>query len=150
MTASGLAERQALALALVTLGERGAECRKVAGDLPSRPLALVTLGERGAGKGGFPGPALSVRLFVGHALPTEKSQIPELLSEGGSKSRSRLIVTVRASGFHAVALVWRAGKRALKTARTIGFGGHEPPGHATQSAGIGQSPSSFAPPPEAS
>ena len=44
---------------------------------------LETLGERGAGKGGFPGPALSVRLFVGHALPTEKSQIPEPLSEGG-------------------------------------------------------------------
>jgi hypothetical protein len=44
---------------------------------------MTPLGERGAGKGGFPGPALSVRLFAGHALPTVKSQIPELLSEGG-------------------------------------------------------------------
>ena len=43
----------------------------------------TTYGERGAGMGGYPGPALSVRLFAGHALPTGKSQIPELLSEGG-------------------------------------------------------------------
>ncbi len=57
------------------------------------------LGERGAGKGGFPGPALSVRLFAGHALPTVKSQIPELLSEGGSGSRSRLTVTSTVAGF---------------------------------------------------
>jgi len=103
-------------------------------------VGVRSLGERGAGKGGFPGPALSVRLFVGHALPTEKSQIPELLSEGGSESRSRLTVTVRASRFHAVALVWRAGKRVLKTAKPIGFVEHEPPGHATHLAGIGRSP----------
>ena len=110
---------------------------------------VEALGERGAGKGGFPGPALSVRLFVGHALPTEKSQIPELLSEGGSESRSRLTVTLRAGGFHAVALVWRAGKRALKTARTLGFERHEPAARATHSAATGRS-LSFAPPPEAS
>ena len=63
------------------LGERGAEDVKAAGDFPYHAVQ-VTLGERGAGKGGFPGPALSVRPFLGHALPTEKSQIPEPLSEG--------------------------------------------------------------------
>jgi hypothetical protein len=39
-------------------------------------------GERGAGMGGCPGPARSVRLSAGHALPAVKSQIPELQSEG--------------------------------------------------------------------
>ena len=77
--------------------------------------SITTFGERGAQKGGFPGPALSVRLSAGHALPTVKSQIPELLSEGGSEGRSRLTVTVRARGFVAVARMWQAGKRVLKT-----------------------------------
>ena len=102
-----------------TLGERGAENEKAVGDFPQHSPHW-TLGERGAEKGGFPGPALSVRLFVGHALPTEKSQIPELLSEGGSESRSRLTVTVRGPGFDAVARMWRAGKRALKTRHVVG------------------------------
>jgi hypothetical protein len=72
---------------MTTLGERGAECRKAAGDFPADAVSRTPLGERGAGKGGFPGPALSVRLFAGHALPTVKSQIPELLSEGGFRER---------------------------------------------------------------
>ena len=70
---------------------------------PASALRRRPVGERGAGKGGVPGPALSVRLSAGHALPTVKSQIPELLSEGGSKSRSRLTITLRARGFDAVA-----------------------------------------------
>ena len=106
------------------LGERGAECRKAAGDFPDHqvmtPLEDLPLGERGAGKGGFPGPALSVRLFAGHALPTVKSQIPELLSEGGSGSRSRLTVTLRSRGFDAVASMWRARERAVKSSHVLG------------------------------
>jgi hypothetical protein len=81
---------------------------------------MTRVGERGTGKGGVPGPALSVRLFDGHALPTVKSPIPELLSEGGSESRSRLTVTVRVRGFVAVARMWQAGKRVLKKRRAVG------------------------------
>ena len=92
-------------------------------------------GERGAQKGGVLGPALSVRPFAGHALPTVKSQIPELLSEGGSESRSRLTVTVRGRGFVPVALVWRAGKRALKTSHVLGFERAARHPHATRSFG---------------
>jgi hypothetical protein len=100
-------------------GERGAQQEKVVGESRVRAVHAIC-GERGAQQGGVPGPALSVRPFVGHALPTEKSPIPELLSEGGSKSRSRLTVTVRGRGFVPVALVWRGGKRALKTRRVLG------------------------------
>src|SRR5947208_5146594 len=90
-------------------------------------------GERGAGKGGVPGPALSVRALPGHALPTVKDHIPEPLSEGGSSSRSRLTITLWACGFQAVALVWRGGKRALKIARVLGCREYPPVGRAARS-----------------
>ena len=90
-------------------------------------------GERGAGKGGVPGPALSVRALPGHALPTVKDHIPEPLSEGGSSSRSRLMTTVRVGGFDAVALLWRAGKRALKTGRVLGCERYPPVARAARS-----------------
>ena len=98
-------------------------------------FAELALGERGAGKGEFPGPALSVRLSAGHALPTVKSQIPELLSEGGSESRSRLTVTVRARGFVAVARMWQAGKRVLKIVRVLGCERAQLLPHAARSSG---------------
>ena len=41
-------------------------------------------GERGAGKGGVPGPALSVRRSSRPRTPNREEPIPELLSEGGS------------------------------------------------------------------
>ena len=95
----------------------------------------ATCGERGAGMGGYPGPALSVRLSAGHALSTVKSQIPELLSEGGSESRSRLTVTVRARGFVAVARMWLAGKRRLKMLRVVGCKRAQLLPHAARSSG---------------
>ena len=100
----------------VVTGER---TRGAAGPEMTRPPASALrrrpAGERGAGKGGVPGPALSVRALPGHALPTEESHIPEQLSEGGSSSRSRLTMTVRARRFEPVARAWRASKRAMKS-----------------------------------
>ena len=102
-------------------GERRAPVEKEAGEFwVDRFVRDHTCGERGAQKGGVLGPALSVRLFAGHALPTVKSPIPELLSEGGSKSCSRLTITLGGRGFHAVARLWQAGKRAVKSDRVLG------------------------------
>src|SRR5262249_41778053 len=97
-------------------GERGAGQEKEAGCC----RLSESDGERGAGKGGAPGPALSVRPSAGHALPTGKSPIPELLSEGGSGSGSRLTVTLRSAGFVAVAPVWRTRERAVKSTDVVG------------------------------
>ena len=102
----------------------------------------LALGERGAGKGGFPGPALSVRLFAGHALPTVKSQIPELLSEGGSGSRSRLTITLRSWGFDAVASMWQARERAVKRNHVLGCDRFPRRVDATRSPGPHQSEAS--------
>ena len=96
---------------------------------------VILAGERGAGKGGVPGPALSVRLFAGHALPTVKSPIPELLSEGGSESRSRLTVTLRSRGFDAVASMWQARERAVKSNHVLGCNRAPRLLHATRSPG---------------
>ena len=96
---------------------------------------VILAGERGAGKGGVPGPALSVRLFAGHALQTVKSPIPELLSEGGSDSRSRLTVNLRARGFAAVARMWLARERALKMTHVLGCNRAPRLLHATRSPG---------------
>ena len=105
-------------------------------------LGELALGERGAGKGGFPGPALSVRLFAGHALPTVKSQIPEPLSEGGSGSRSRLTVNLRSRGFDAVASMWQARERAVKSNHVLGCKRFPRRLHATRSPGPHQSEAS--------
>jgi hypothetical protein len=107
-----------------------------------RAFGELALGERGAGKGGFPGPALSVRLFAGHALPTVKSQIPEPLSEGGSESRSRLTVNLRSGGFAAVARMWLARERALKMIHVLTCNRDLLPLHATRSPGPHQSEAS--------
>ena len=106
-------------------------------------------GERGAEKGGSPGPALSDRALPGYALPAVKGHIPELLSEGGSSSGSRLRITLRWRRFHPVARSWRESKRAVKTGCVLGFARHGRPDDAARSAPIGADPLT-ARPPEAS
>src|SRR3954447_7563417 len=89
----------------------------------------------GPGRGEVPGPALSVRLSSGHALPTVKSPIPELLSEGGSESRSRLTTNLRSRGFAGVARMWLARERALKMTHVLGCNRAPRLLHATRSPG---------------
>src|SRR4051812_17268971 len=87
----------------------------------------------GPGRGEVPGPALSVRLSSGHALPTVKSPIPELLSEGGSESRSRLTTNLRSRGFAPVIRMWPARERALKMTHVLTCKRASKPVHATRS-----------------